>query len=623
MQYDDDLLQVNGSMYVQGGANTLEAGTLKVAEDFTHISGYFAPSGTHTTVLNGTNDVQHINFPSTSYYFNILDLTRDGSWYVFSPDKCWKTLKEIPAIGDVEVSNISLSARTKTLAVGDLYQLSAIVFPENATNKTLVWTSSNDAVASVDENGMVSALSEGTTTIRVTSSNGLYRTCSVTVHEVFSGTLIVGSVNALPGEEVAVPVTAWDNPGFAAMRITMTYDASLLTPKEIRLGDRLTDNLSFEDHSGSCNILWYGSEDMTEDGILFYMVFKVSDSAKLNTETAISLESKYGDICRADHTNISFSTESGTLLVKDILKGDIYEDGSVDVHDILLLQRYLTKLESLSNRQLVAAELTGDGTVDMKDIVKLAQTLLSEPLLMRLFGTATKDNFVVCVEDAVLAEDGFVNVPVNFTGCPGMAAFRLQINYDADLLELVSIDAVSDLIGENLFDNLSDSERESTVVTWYNATDRKLDGTVFTLRFRLLDDSFSGIVPVSLTHHNADICTASLSELAADVEYGLVHSVEYTSSVQIKDILLTKSGNMGNLAGTIVCGQELNGTSAVALLAFYDSNGKMVNIWSGNTLLNNDESITISGTVSNYSYAKIFAMNGGSWIPLCPDVKMQ
>ena len=49
--------------------------------------------GSHKVVLNG-NDIQHVNFASTSSYFNILELTRSRSHYVFNPEPCWKTLIE-------------------------------------------------------------------------------------------------------------------------------------------------------------------------------------------------------------------------------------------------------------------------------------------------------------------------------------------------------------------------------------------------------------------------------------------------------------------------------------------------------------------------------------------------
>jgi uncharacterized repeat protein (TIGR02543 family) len=59
--------------------------------------------------------------------------------------------------------------------------LTATVSPSNATNKTVTWSSNNTKVATVDKNGNVKAVSAGTATIKVLSSNGKYSTCTVTV----------------------------------------------------------------------------------------------------------------------------------------------------------------------------------------------------------------------------------------------------------------------------------------------------------------------------------------------------------------------------------------------------------------------------------------------------------
>ncbi|MDE5836493.1 MAG: Ig-like domain-containing protein, partial [Paramuribaculum sp.] len=55
------------------------------------------------------------------------------------------------------------------------------VSPENADDKTVTWTSDNSAVATVDADGLVTAISEGMATITATTANGLTASCEVTV----------------------------------------------------------------------------------------------------------------------------------------------------------------------------------------------------------------------------------------------------------------------------------------------------------------------------------------------------------------------------------------------------------------------------------------------------------
>ena len=63
---------------------------------------------------------------------------------------------------------------------GETGTITATVKPDNATNKTVTWNSSDPSVATVDQNGKVTALLEGTTTITAKAGDKT-ATCSVTV----------------------------------------------------------------------------------------------------------------------------------------------------------------------------------------------------------------------------------------------------------------------------------------------------------------------------------------------------------------------------------------------------------------------------------------------------------
>lgn len=68
------------------------------------------------------------------------------------------------------------------LETGKTHQLKANVAPPDATDTTVTWTSSNPTVASVDTNGLVTGISQGTTTITITTSDGGFRnTCRIGV----------------------------------------------------------------------------------------------------------------------------------------------------------------------------------------------------------------------------------------------------------------------------------------------------------------------------------------------------------------------------------------------------------------------------------------------------------
>ncbi len=74
-------------------------------------------------------------------------------------------------VNPVNVTGISINETSKNLMIKDEVTLTATVNPENATNKTISWSSSNEEVATVDENGKVTAKSLGEAIITVTSED--------------------------------------------------------------------------------------------------------------------------------------------------------------------------------------------------------------------------------------------------------------------------------------------------------------------------------------------------------------------------------------------------------------------------------------------------------------------
>lgn len=102
---------------------------------------------------------------------------------------------------------------TLELAVGNSQRLTVYINPDNATDKSVQWSSDNEAVATVDQEGTVTVLSEGSTIIRVRAldGSGLESTCLISglsaITEIISdespidiysikGVLIMKSVHA-------------------------------------------------------------------------------------------------------------------------------------------------------------------------------------------------------------------------------------------------------------------------------------------------------------------------------------------------------------------------------------------------------------------------------------------
>jgi uncharacterized protein YjdB len=85
---------------------------------------------------------------------------------------------------NVPVTGITISPDNNEVGVGSTVNLTATVSPDNATNKTVNWSSDNPSLASVDSNGTVTGnqASDQSVTITATAADGSNKTGTATVH---------------------------------------------------------------------------------------------------------------------------------------------------------------------------------------------------------------------------------------------------------------------------------------------------------------------------------------------------------------------------------------------------------------------------------------------------------
>ena len=83
---------------------------------------------------------------------------------------------------DVKVTGVSLDKTVAELKINESLELKATISPSNATNKEVTWSSSDENILKVDENGKVTAVSAGKATITVTTKDGEFKaSCEITV----------------------------------------------------------------------------------------------------------------------------------------------------------------------------------------------------------------------------------------------------------------------------------------------------------------------------------------------------------------------------------------------------------------------------------------------------------
>ena len=164
---------------------------------------------------------------SGCYYADTCELTdRDGN---YSASKCTleqmkqqTTFAEFDFINTWEIvegeyypvlqglpftytTGLSISQSTEELSVSEMVQLTATVNPAEATSQSVIWTSDDDSVATVDKTGLVTGKKVGVATITATTADGGFsETCDITVPGYSLSTYGNGSVIRFEDGEDAI-----------------------------------------------------------------------------------------------------------------------------------------------------------------------------------------------------------------------------------------------------------------------------------------------------------------------------------------------------------------------------------------------------------------------------------
>jgi len=138
----------------------------------------------------------------------------------------------------IPTTGVELDITAKTIKVGEKFTLTATVLPAEATTKTVEWVSDDEDVATVDD-GVVTAVAEGTTTITVYAAEEGEATCTVTVEAGGSITVVVPTdpsgnwtaaaepASAAEGDEVTMTWTAAEGKLFANGEPTISITGDL------------------------------------------------------------------------------------------------------------------------------------------------------------------------------------------------------------------------------------------------------------------------------------------------------------------------------------------------------------------------------------------------------------
>ena len=282
----------------------------------------------------------------------------------------------------VPVTEIVLNKTELKLDAGESATLTAKVLPDNATDKTVSWSTSDSGVATV-ENGVVTAVSAGSAVITAESADGsVTAECAVTVNRVIDADTPVikaKSARGTAGKTVRVEISVKNNPGMWGLDAVLNYDKSVMTLKDVENGTVFDDSAFTKGNLESDSyILSYENPDIadvTDDGVLAVLIFEIKDTAEKGNYP-VTLKYAPGDIINSDEKMVDFFIVNGDVEVTDVIPGDVTGDGVVNKMDALRLKKYLAGLDV--EIDLAAADVNCDGVVNKMDALRLKKYLAGQ-----------------------------------------------------------------------------------------------------------------------------------------------------------------------------------------------------------------------------------------------------
>ncbi|MBR4505115.1 MAG: Ig-like domain-containing protein [Candidatus Methanomethylophilaceae archaeon] len=264
---------------------------------------------------------------------------------------------------DVSVTGVSLDKTSIALDTGSETRLTPTISPSDATNKNVIWKSSNTSVATVS-NGVVKAVSAGSATITVTTDDGSKTaTCKVTV--------------STPATTVSVTGVELDK---STMAITKGSSSSLTAT--VLPSNATNKNVTWKSSNTSVATVSNGTVTGVSEGTAVITV-TTDDGAKTAT-CNVTVNKDYNGIVLGD---------IGTYVpIYGNANNDLYIDGT----DVEMINSIIAGTTKYNSTNMPFADANLDGAIDSKD-VEIVRNIISrtpcEVFYQDYYGDATPVNF--------------------------------------------------------------------------------------------------------------------------------------------------------------------------------------------------------------------------------------
>ncbi len=491
------------------------------------------------------------------------------------------------------------------------------------------------------------------------------------------------------GDTFSVSVSIENNPGFAEFALFLKYDTSAFIPLKPSgsryygaTGEMLGNNGTYfssiisNDTEEVLSVSWNKEvldpepevpteTDISTDGIIFTVDFRAKDDIvagryqfSVTYEDAVeTTETIVGGGIADGLGNFLFPevTSTSVNIYCDAVKGDIDQNGVLNISDMTYLARHLVgwkNYQNLTDAQFEAGNVFSyknevvpnlnsmDGTKMMQLILgytpvekttEVSTMSIASSNTISLFAESTEPEFIVGSVKGMPGE--YVDVPVSIKNNSGLSGFKVSLNYDKEYLTPIGI-IVGTIIESRYQANIKslndentniETDLENINVCWYEPENISDDGLLFTIRFLVSDTaSLNDIIPIELSYVENDVCKVSdldIEAVAPTIKQGSVQLIAETPSLQYEITDASAVSDGGTKYESIPVNGDFNlrvyvqnlieeYTPATVYAAAYDSNERLISLDSKELTearLNEGIcSIYIDKSNQNISYIKVF-----------------
>ena len=200
------------------------------------------------------------------------------------------------------VTDISLNPERVNMYVNETLQIQPTIYPSNATNKKISWDSYNDAIATVDDQGNITAVAPGETIIMASSTDtsGIYALCYITVKPALA-------------ESLTISPESWNGTVGESLDITAVILPEYTTNKVLKWSSSDT-SVAVVNDAGTVTVLKDGS---------CIIVAETTDGSNLTAQCHITGMTDIDDIFVDENETLDVYTIRGICIKRNCLKSEL------------------------------------------------------------------------------------------------------------------------------------------------------------------------------------------------------------------------------------------------------------------------------------------------------------